>query len=79
MSWKVVKFIVLYLVLTVGQTVMAKTMGQTEQTGTTGTVEEEAVKDKASLVRTFHIGNNLTDTVNGWLAVISGVQRPKEK
>lgn len=67
MSWKVVKFIFLCLVLAVGQT------------KTTGTVEEEAAKEKSSLVRTFHIGNSLTDTVNGWLAVISGVQRPKEQ
>jgi hypothetical protein len=66
MPWKVVKFIVLYLVLALGQTGMAKEdasdVGQTE---TTGTNEEEAAKEKLALVRTFHIGNTLTGTVNG--------------
>jgi len=68
MSWKVVKFIVLCLVLAVGLTGMAGTVGQI---GTTGTVEEEAAKEKSSLVRTFHIGNSLTDTVDGWLAPVA--------
>jgi hypothetical protein len=62
MSWKIVKFIVLCLVLGAGQT---------EQTGTTVAPEEEAAKDKSALVRTFHIGNSLTDTVNGWLAPVA--------
>jgi hypothetical protein len=64
MFWKVVKFIVLCLALAAGQTGMARTMGQI---GTTGTVEEEAAEE----VRTFHIGNSLTDTVNGWLAPVA--------
>lgn len=71
------KFIVLFLVLAVGQTGIATVAeGQVTaavgQTGTTGTVEEEAAKEKSSLVvRTFHIGNSLTDTVNGWLAPVA--------
>jgi hypothetical protein len=65
MSWKVVKFIVICLVVVLA-------VGQTGQTGTTGTVEEDAAKDKSSVVRTFHIGNSLTDTVNGWLAPVAG-------
>jgi hypothetical protein len=61
MSWKVVKFIVLSLVVVFAVTQMG-------QTGTTVALEEEKAKDKSALVRTFHIGNSLTDTVNGWLA-----------
>lgn len=64
MSWNVVKFIVFCLVL-------ALTVGQMGMAGTTGTVEEEAAKEKSSLVRTFHIGNSLTDTVDGWLAPVA--------
>jgi hypothetical protein len=64
MSWNVVKFIVFCLVL-------ALTVGQMGMAGTTGTVEEEEAKEKSSLVRTFHIGNSLTDTVNGWLAPVA--------
>ncbi|MGB2807366.1 MAG: hypothetical protein WBC22_06485 [Sedimentisphaerales bacterium] len=58
------KFIVFCLVL-------ALTVGQMGMAGTTGTVEEEAAKEKSSLVRTFHIGNSLTDTVDGWLAPVA--------
>ena len=58
------KFIVFCLVLAV-------TVGQMGMARTTGTVEEEAAKEKSSLVRTFHIGNSLTDTVHGWLAPVA--------
>jgi hypothetical protein len=56
---RVVNFIVVCLVLA---------GGQTGTTGTTGTVEEKAIEEEAAFVRTFHIGNSLTDTVNDWLA-----------
>lgn len=56
MSMNGLKFIVLCLVLAGGQT---------------GTVKEEAAEEDASSVRTFHIGNSLTDTVDGWLAPLA--------
>ncbi|MHC4694410.1 MAG: hypothetical protein ACYS67_16845 [Planctomycetota bacterium] len=41
----------------------------TSAVGKTDIAKED--KEDASLVRTFHIGNSLTDTVNGWLAPVA--------
>jgi hypothetical protein len=53
-----VKFVVLCLVLAGGKTGMAVNQ----------MAKLPSAAEDMYLIRTFHIGNSLTDTVNGWLA-----------
>ncbi len=61
------KFIVFCLVVAAGQ--MGLTAENASAVNKTGKVKED--KEGASVVRTFHIGNRLTDTVNGRLAPVA--------